>query len=87
MLLLSYLMVSKVKYPNFKKVGIPKATIWVAPILIILVAVMGYLFPTQFPKVVCVPLVLYALFGIKKSLQHLRKKGKKAKRKEDDSSL
>lgn len=77
MLVLAYLMVSRVKYPNFKKVGVPKATVWVVPILIVVVALLGYLFPTQFPKVVSIPLALYALYGIKKSIDHVRWKGKK----------
>ncbi len=81
MLLLAYLMVSKVKYPNFKKVGIPKSTYWVAPILILIVAVLGFQFPTQFPKIVSIPLALYALYGVKKSVDHLRRKSRK---KDDD---
>lgn len=84
MLLLSYLMVSKVKYPNFKKVGIPKATIWVVPILILFVGVLGFLFPTQFPKIVSIPIALYALYGIKKSVDHLRRKRKVSNREEED---
>jgi len=92
MLLLSFLMVSKVKYPNFKKVGIPKATIWIVPVLIVIVAIMGYLFPTQFPKIVCIPLGLYALYGFKKVFDNLMKKDKKKEGNEEepvfhDSSL
>lgn len=74
MFILAFLMVSRVKYPNFKKVGIPKATMWVAPVFIVVVAILCYLFPTQFPKIVSIPLALYALYGIKKSFDHLRRK-------------
>ncbi|RXT09049.1 CDP-diacylglycerol--serine O-phosphatidyltransferase [Ammoniphilus sp. CFH 90114] len=84
MLLLSYLMISKIKYPNFKKVGIPKSTYWVAPILIVVVAVLGFMYPTQFPKIVSIPLFLYALYGVKKGLDHFRKKWKKTKVDDDD---
>lgn len=84
MLLLSYLMISKIKYPNFKKVGIPKATYWVAPILVVVVAVLGFLYPTQFPKIVSIPLALYALYGIKKSVDHISRKWKKVELDEDE---
>lgn len=81
MLLLAYLMVSKIKYPNFKKVGIPKSTYWVVPVLVLIVAILGFQFPTQFPKIVSIPLALYALYGVKKSVDHLRRKSRK---KDDD---
>lgn len=84
MLLLSYLMVSKIKYPNFKKVGLPKSVYWAAPILILVVAVLGFLFPTQFPKIVAVLLVFYALYGIKKSVDPFRRKWKKSRMDEED---
>ncbi|RKD22763.1 CDP-diacylglycerol--serine O-phosphatidyltransferase [Ammoniphilus oxalaticus] len=87
MLMLAYLMVSRVKYPNFKKVGVPKATIWVVPILIVSVAFLGYLFPTQLPKVVSIPLVLYALYGVKKSIDHLRWKGNKSLEKNEEEHV
>lgn len=86
MLLLSYLMVSKIKYPNFKKVGIPKSTYWVAPILVLVVAILGFMYPTQFPKIVSIPLFLYALYGMKKGLDHLRKKWRKSETEEDDKA-
>lgn len=82
MLILAYLMISRVKYPNFKKVGIPRASIWVVPFLIVVVAIFGYMFPTQFPKIVSIPLAIYALYGIKKSFDHLWKKD--ARRVEDE---
>ncbi|WP_134702163.1 CDP-diacylglycerol--serine O-phosphatidyltransferase [Ammoniphilus sp. YIM 78166] len=84
MLLLSYLMISKIKYPNFKKVGIPKSAYWIAPILIIVVAVLGFMYPKEFPKIVSIPLFLYALYGMKKGIDHLRKKWRKTKTDEDD---
>ncbi|MBP1932508.1 CDP-diacylglycerol--serine O-phosphatidyltransferase [Ammoniphilus resinae] len=84
MLLLSYLMVSKVKYPNFKKVGLPKSTYWVVPLLIAVVAILGFMFPTQFPKIVCIPLALYALYGVRKSFFHLRRRSRKQQLEEEE---
>ncbi|EGL83497.1 CDP-diacylglycerol/serine O-phosphatidyltransferase [Caldalkalibacillus thermarum TA2.A1] len=69
MIILSFLMVSRIKYPNFKKVGVPRAAFWITPIIIGAVALLAYRFPSEFPKIVFIPLVLYAAYGIKKSLE------------------
>jgi len=71
MLGLSYLMVSNIKYPNFKKVGIPRSAYWVTPIIVIIVAVMAMRFPAQFPMIVFIPLVFYALYGVKKNIDRM----------------
>ncbi|XEC97769.1 CDP-diacylglycerol--serine O-phosphatidyltransferase [Paenibacillus tarimensis] len=77
-LALSYLMVSNIKYPNFKKVGIPKGSIWVIPIIVIVGVVLGFWFPQHMSKIIFVPLVLYALYGLKKNVERLfRRKRKK----------
>lgn len=65
---LSYLMISNIKYPNFKKVGIPRSAFWVTPIIVGVVALTAWQFPAQFPMVIFVPLMLYALYGVKKSI-------------------
>ncbi len=46
-LILSFLMVSTIKYPNFKKVGIPKNAIWVVPIIVVIAVVLGILVPAS----------------------------------------
>lgn len=74
MLFLSYLMISNIKYPNFKKVGYPKALYWAAPLIIVLVIILAVSFPTQFPKIVFLPLGLYALYGVKKGLSKKHRK-------------
>ncbi|MCC2683574.1 MAG: CDP-diacylglycerol--serine O-phosphatidyltransferase, partial [Paenibacillaceae bacterium] len=66
--LLSYLMVSTVKYPNFKKVGIPKAALWITPIIIAVAVVLAILLPHALTKLIFVPLVVYALWGLKKNV-------------------
>ncbi|MNG25042.1 hypothetical protein D3C84_1098390 [compost metagenome] len=70
-LLLSFLMVSTVKYPNFKKIGIPKSAIWVVPLIVVVAVVLGYLFPKHLAKIIFVPLLLYALYGLKKNVRAL----------------
>ncbi|MFD2672499.1 CDP-diacylglycerol--serine O-phosphatidyltransferase [Marinicrinis sediminis] len=70
--LLSVLMISNVKYPNFKKVGIPKAAIWVTPIIVAVAVGLAVLFPGQISKIIMVPLVIYALYGLKKNVRIIR---------------
>lgn len=72
----SLLMVSTVRYPNFKKVGIPRHAIWVVPIIIAVAITLGLVFPEHLSKILFVPLVGYALYGVKKSIE--RKLGKQA---------
>lgn len=77
MLLLSYLMVSTVKYPNFKKVGISKKALWLTPFVIAAAVGIALWKPEQTPKLIFVPLVLYALLGLKKNVRMLkRRRGK-----------
>ncbi|MDQ0091790.1 CDP-diacylglycerol--serine O-phosphatidyltransferase [Paenibacillus anaericanus] len=82
MLLLSYLMVSSVKYPNFKKVGLPKKAVAVAPFVVVLAVVLAVLFPEQLSKMIFIPLVIYALYGLKQNVDKLLRR---KKRHEDDS--
>lgn len=67
-LALSFLMVSNIKYPNFKKVGIPRNAVWLVPIVVIVTAAFGIMFKEHLWKIVFVPLVLYALYGLKKNV-------------------
>jgi CDP-diacylglycerol--serine O-phosphatidyltransferase len=70
-LALSYLMISTVKYPNFKKVGIPKAAIWIIPIVVAVAVALAVIFPGILSKIIFVPLVIYALYGLKKNVDRL----------------
>jgi CDP-diacylglycerol--serine O-phosphatidyltransferase len=85
MLLLSFLMVSKIKYPNFKKVGIPKSAYWITPLIVGVVVLMAIKYPAQFPKIVFLPLAIYALYGIKKNAEILMKRWKKEKANEEET--
>lgn len=79
-ILLSYLMVSRVRYPNFKKAGIPRKALWLAPWVIIAAVFIAVMFPNQVSKLIFVPLALYALLGVKQSIDRLiRRRSKKEK--------
>ena len=78
MLFLAYLMVSNIKYPNFKKVGIPRSAYYVVPIIIVVVATVFVLYPKQANKLVFLPLAVYAFYGVLK-----KKKTKRVK--QDDT--
>ncbi|WP_027415302.1 CDP-diacylglycerol--serine O-phosphatidyltransferase [Aneurinibacillus terranovensis] len=82
---LSYLMVSNIKYPNFKKVGIPRSAYWVTPIIIAVVAVFVMKFPAQVPMIVFVPLVFYAFYGLKKNTERFLRK--RAQRNADEEFM
>ncbi|GGA57628.1 CDP-diacylglycerol--serine O-phosphatidyltransferase [Kroppenstedtia guangzhouensis] len=72
MLFLSFLMISQIKYPNFKKLGIPRSAYWIAPLIIILMGGLAARFPSEFPKIVFIPLALYAFYGVKRSISRRR---------------
>lgn len=72
MLFLSYLMVSQIKYPAFKKMKISKVTYVAAVLFIIAIAIAAIFYPQELPKVIFVPLVLYVLYGVKKSFDRRR---------------
>lgn len=79
-LLLSYLMISSVKYPNFKKVGLPKKAVAVAPFVVILAVILAVIFPDELSKIIFIPLVLYAGYGLKQNVEKLLRR----KRREED---
>jgi CDP-diacylglycerol--serine O-phosphatidyltransferase len=71
MLLLSFLMVSNMRYPSFKKGGIPKAALWIIPIVVIAAVVLAVIFEGLITKLIFIPLVVYALYGLKKNVSPL----------------
>jgi CDP-diacylglycerol--serine O-phosphatidyltransferase len=66
MLFLAYLMVSNIKYPNFKKVGIPKSTYYVVPVILAIVIAVFAFYPEFASRLVFLPLAMYALYGVLK---------------------
>ncbi|XID90862.1 CDP-diacylglycerol--serine O-phosphatidyltransferase [Paenibacillaceae bacterium WGS1546] len=89
-LALSFLMVSNMKYPNFKKLGLPRKTMWAIPVVVAGAAVLAYMFQTAIPKVILALLLLYALWGLKKNVESLlpsrRRRGRGRDADEEESS-
>ena len=83
MLLLSYLMVSTVRYPNFKKVGVSKKAVMYAPVVIIFAVAVAVLFPDQLAKLVFIPLVLYAAYGVKENVRRLSRRRRRHQEQSD----
>lgn len=67
-LLLSFLMVSNIKYPSFKKVSISKRMLWLTPLVGTAAVVLAIMYPGPLTKLIFVPLVIYALYGLKKNV-------------------
>ncbi|MDO7908378.1 CDP-diacylglycerol--serine O-phosphatidyltransferase [Paenibacillus sp. JX-17] len=84
-LLLSYLMVSSMKYPNFKKVGLPKKAIWIAPIVVLVAVLLAVAFPDQLSKMIFIPLGLYALYGMKQNVDKLIRRSRKQQKESDEN--
>ncbi|RRJ62173.1 CDP-diacylglycerol--serine O-phosphatidyltransferase [Paenibacillus oralis] len=82
MILLSYLMVSTVRYPNFKKIGLPKKAVAYTPIVVVIAVVLAVVFPDQLSKLIFIPLLLYAAYGLRQNVGRvLRRK----RRNEDET--
>lgn len=73
-LLLSFLMVSQIKYPTFKKMELPKVAWVLIPLFLIAVAVSAFLFPHELPKVMIIPLIIYMLYGVKVTFEERKRR-------------
>lgn len=67
-LFLSYLMISQVKYPAFKRMKFKKSALWGAGIFVVVIAIAAIYYPQEMPKVIFIPLAIYAFYGLKHSL-------------------
>lgn len=87
-LLLAYLMISSLKYPNLKKVGFPKKAVWIAPLVVLFSIALAVLFSEQLSMLVFIPLVLYAIYGMTHNIDLIlaRSRKKKKKRERDETS-
>lgn len=74
MLFLAFLMVSNIKYPNFKKVGIPRSAYYVIPLILMFVLGVFVFYPEAVNRLIFLPLAFYALYGV------FKKKGKTARK-------
>ncbi|MNP64325.1 hypothetical protein D3C76_1598110 [compost metagenome] len=75
-------MVSSVKYPNFKKIGLPRQAVAVAPFVVILAVIIAVIFPEELSKLIFVPLVIYAGYGLRQNVRRLLRR----KRREEEES-
>jgi CDP-diacylglycerol---serine O-phosphatidyltransferase len=73
MIFLSYLMVSRIKYPSFKKAIVPKAAYIIVPLFLIAISISAILYPRELPKVMFIPLAIYALYGVKRAIDRRRR--------------
>lgn len=74
MLALSALMVSRVRYPNFKKIAFPKSAVIVVPGLAILVYALFRIDHSAASRLVFVPLALYGLLGCVRLIRRRHKR-------------
>lgn len=76
MILLSILMVSRVRYPNFKKVAFPRSAIIVVPLLVLAVYGIFRYHHNIVHRLIFIPLALYALYGMGRGFRRrMRKHG------------
>lgn len=75
MVLLALLMVSRVRYPNFKKVAFPKSAIIGVPLLALLVFVIFRWHRAAVNRLIFIPLAVYALYGLWRMVRR-RRRGK-----------
>ncbi|MCL6599309.1 CDP-diacylglycerol--serine O-phosphatidyltransferase [Alicyclobacillus macrosporangiidus] len=64
MLVLALLMISQVRYPNFKKVAFPRSAIVMVPLLAILVCAVFRYQHSAVNRLIFIPLAVYALYGV-----------------------
>jgi CDP-diacylglycerol--serine O-phosphatidyltransferase len=64
-------MVSKHKYPSFKKAGIPKSLTWVLIGLLVLTLIVIIWFPQQLAELILVPFLIYTIYGFVKKKEPL----------------
>lgn len=69
MVALALLMVSNVRYPNFKKVAFPRSAIIIVPLLAFLIYMLFEIHQGMITRVIFIALALYAVYGIGRSLR------------------
>lgn len=73
MVLLAVLMVSRAKYPNFKRIAFPRSAIVVVPLLAIAVYIIFRYQYAVVNRLIFVPLAMYAVYGVGRMLRHRRR--------------
>lgn len=85
-IVLALLMVSNIRYPSFKRIGIPKSAVWVIPVIVIVALIIGIMFEEHLSKVFFIPLILYALYGLKKNVRRRSKRKQQYNIQEEEQS-
>ncbi|MCL6632892.1 MAG: CDP-diacylglycerol--serine O-phosphatidyltransferase [Alicyclobacillus herbarius] len=69
MLILALLMVSRARYPNFKKVAFPRSAIVGVPLLVVCVYLLFRYHYAGLNRLIFVPLALYAVYGFSRAIR------------------
>jgi CDP-diacylglycerol---serine O-phosphatidyltransferase len=73
MLLLSVLMVSNVRYPNFKKVAFPRSAVIGVPVIAFVVYIVFRFQQAAINRIIFAALALYALYGVGRVVKRSRR--------------
>lgn len=85
---LSYLMISNVKYPSFKKIGVTKKMVSIVCSVLLVIGILAFFLDFgQYSKFLLLPLALYALFGLKKNVNLIFRKRKRKKNNQVDEEV
>jgi CDP-diacylglycerol--serine O-phosphatidyltransferase len=72
MIVLSVLMVSTARYPNFKRIGLPRSAVLGVPLIAFMVLLVFRYEPSAVNRLIFVPLALYALVGLSRAIRRRR---------------
>lgn len=76
MVILSVLMVSKARYPNFKKIAFPRSAIIMIPVLSVVIYVLFRMHLAWVNRIIFIPLAMYAIFGVGRFVKRKRRLSK-----------
>jgi CDP-diacylglycerol--serine O-phosphatidyltransferase len=76
-LVLSFLMVSTLQYPSFKQITFSRHFVWITPIVVTGAASIAVLYPGWISKLLFIPLLFYALFGLRKNAEFIARSARR----------
>lgn len=85
LLTLSFLMVSNIKFPNFKNVHFPKNFYMVSMVMLIVIYSISRLVPHVFPYLLIIPIVVFGFILLYKIKHKKSKKGEKNNENEEEN--
>lgn len=86
-LVVTFLMVSRVRYPNFKKIGPPRTAFVVVPLLVFFVAVALVCARWAVPGLIAGVLLLYGAFGVWSEVRALTRRVHKGQLMQESEEL